>query len=227
MALKHLTLKGAGKGPAVLITGPPGIGKSMSSLPALVRGLALGHAGLAPPPPVIIIELRQLNTVLKLTFNVDPTTRNATVITSGQIVPIEAFHAAIEPALQDPSTVYIGDPTSVGGSRVGSPADVIARTVVIAPHPNSDHYNLKDFKKRRPSPLSLYLEHWTLEELLAARPYINPNVTEREVVERWLQQGGGATPGLCFVRQTACFMKAVNRTATRLGVMPLDTLKRV
>ncbi len=140
--------------------------------------------------------------MLKLTFKVDPTTRNATRITCqwGQIVPIEAFHVAIEPALQDSSTVYIVDPTSEGGFRVGSPADVIARTVVIAP-PNSDHY--KDFKKRRPSPLSLYLEHWTLEELLAARPYTNPNVTEQEVVERWLQQGGGATPGLCFVRQTA------------------------
>ncbi len=75
VALKHLTLKGAGKGPAVLITGPPGIGKSMSSLPALVRGLALGQAGPAPPV-IIIIELRQLHTVLKLTFNVDPTTRN-------------------------------------------------------------------------------------------------------------------------------------------------------
>jgi hypothetical protein len=46
---KHLTLKGDEKGPAVLITGPPGIGKSMSSLPALVRGLALGQAGPAPP----------------------------------------------------------------------------------------------------------------------------------------------------------------------------------
>lgn len=81
VALKHLTLKGAGKGPAVLITGSPGIGKSMSSLPALVRGLALGQAG--PAPPVIIIELRQLHTVLKLTFKVDPTTRSATGITSG------------------------------------------------------------------------------------------------------------------------------------------------
>jgi hypothetical protein len=97
------------------------------------------------------------------------------------------WRSLIEPALQDPSTVYIVDPTSVGGSRVGSPADVIARTVVIAP-PNSDHY--KDFKKRRRSlrptgsPLSLHLEHWTLEELLAARPYINPNVTDQEVVER-------------------------------------------
>ena len=185
VALKHLTLKGDEKGPAVLITGSPGIGKSMSSLPALVRGLALGQAG--PAPPVIIIELRELHTVLKLTFKVDPTTRNATGITSGQMVPIEAFHVATEPALQDPSTVYIVDPTSEGGSRVGSPADVIARTVVIAP-PNSDHY--KDFKKRRRSlrptgsPLSLHLEHWTLEELLAARPYINPNVTDQEVVER-------------------------------------------
>ncbi len=55
VALKHLTLKGAGKGPAVLITGPPGIGKSMSSLPALVRGLALGQAGPLAAPPVIII----------------------------------------------------------------------------------------------------------------------------------------------------------------------------
>ncbi len=64
--------------------------------------------------------------------------------------------------------------------------------MVIAP-PNSDHY--KDFKKRRPSPLSLHLEHWTLEELLAARPYINPNVTEREVVKRWVQQGGGQPQG--------------------------------
>ena len=81
VALKHLTLKGDEKGPAVLITGPPGIGKSMSSLPVLVRGLALGQAGLAPP--VIIIELRQLGRVFKLTFNVDPTTRNATGITSG------------------------------------------------------------------------------------------------------------------------------------------------
>ena len=131
------------------------------------------------------------------------------------------WRSLIEPALQDPSTVYIVDPTSVGGSRVGSPADVIARTVVIAP-PNSDHY--KDFKKRRPSPLSLYLEHWTLEELLAARPYISPDVTEQEVVERWLQQGGNPR---VVLRTADSFMKAVNRTATRLGVMPLDTLRRV
>jgi hypothetical protein len=69
VALKHLTLKGDEKGPAVLITRSPGIGKSMSSLPALVRGLALGQAGPAPPV-IIIIELRQLHTVLKLTFKV-------------------------------------------------------------------------------------------------------------------------------------------------------------
>jgi len=219
VALKHLTLKGAGKGPAVLITGSPGIGKSMSSLPALVRGLALGQAG--PAPPVIIIELRQLDTVLKVSFNVDPASGIATGVVSGQMVPIEAFHVAIEPALQDPSTVYIVDPTSRGGSKVGSPADVRARTVVIA-SPNSDHY--KDFKKRRPSPLSLYLEHWTLEEVLAARPYISRDVTEQEVVERWQQQGGN--PRVVFDTADS-FMKAREKTNIRLGVMPQEVLRRV
>ena len=219
VALKHLTLKGDEKGPAVLITGSPGIGKSMSSLPALVRGLALGQAG--PAPPVIIIELRQLDTVLKVSFNVDPASGIATGVVSGQMVPIEAFHVAIEPALQDPSTVYIVDPTSRGGSKLGSPADVVARTVVIA-SPNSDHY--KDFKKRRPSPLSLYLEHWTLEEVLAARPYISPDVTEQEVVERWQQQGGN--PRVVF--DTALgFREAVEKTNIRLGVMPQEVLRRI
>jgi len=219
VALKHLTLKGAGKGPAVLITGSPGIGKSMSSLPALVRGLALGQAG--PAPPVIIIELRQLSRVFKLTFNVDPASGIATGVASAESIHISKFLDSDEPALQDPSTVYIVDPTSRGGSMVGSPADVRARTVVIA-SPNSDHY--KDFEKRRPSPLSLYLEHWTLEEVLAARPYISRDVTEQEVVERWQQQGGN--PRVVFDTADS-FMKAREKTNIRLGVMPQEVLRRI
>ena len=39
-----------------------------------------------------------------------------------------------------------------------------------------------------------------------------------------LQQGGNPR---VVLRTADSFMKAVNRTATRLGVMPLDTLRRV
>jgi hypothetical protein len=178
-ALRHLgKIIHPGEGPAVLVTGSPGIGKSYSFIPALVRGLAEGGAG--PVPPVIIIEDRALRTVVKLRLN------GGGAVTSADRISLRDFDQASDPDLRLGTTVYIVDPTSTNNTG-GSPPDVAARTVVVS-SPNSSHF--KDFRKRRPSPHPLYMEPWSLYELLAARVHINPSVSQGTVVERWMAQGG-------------------------------------
>ena len=228
VALKHLTLKGDEKGPAVLITGSPGIGKSMSSLPALVRGLALGQAG--PAPPVIIIELRQLNTVLKLTFKVDPTTRNATGITSGQIVPIEAFHVAIV------------DRARAAGPLHGVHCGPYQRGRLQGRLPSRCHCPYRGYRAPKLGSLQGLqdAEAQPLVPVLGAldtggaaggealhQPQRHgPGGCGAIMMVAGLQQGGNPR---VVLRTADSFMKAVNRPATRLrlGVMPLDTLRRV
>ena len=221
--LQHLTLPvGADDrvpgGPAVLITGSPGIGKSVSFLPAVVRGLVRGKAG--PAPPVIFIESRPNVVVYKLEFSVDPVTGVATDVTKAVELGLVEFVERYEPALRDPSTVYIVDPTSKLGVRNGSPGDLAARTVVIA-SPNSDHF--KDFMKRTPSPLHVRLKQWSLEDAIAARLFINDTVSVKELVTRWRQQGGN--PRVLF--DTYRYEDAVKRTKTKVKTMSPGVLSRI
>ena len=130
-ALLHLgTITDPGEGPAVLVSGSPGIGKSFSFIPALVRGLAQGRGG--PVPPVIIIEDRFLRTVVKLRLN------GRGAVTSAHRISLAHFEPASDPDLRLGTTVYIVDPTSTNITG-GSPTNVAARTVVVS-SPNSSHF---------------------------------------------------------------------------------------
>ena len=212
-ALLHLgTITDPGEGPAVLVSGSPGIGKSFSFIPALVRGLAQGRGG--PVPPVIIIEDRFLGTVVKLRLN------GRGAVTSAHRISLAHFEPASDPDLRLGTTVYIVDPTSTNITE-GSPSDVAARTVVVS-SPNSSHF--KDFEKRRPSPHPLFMEPWTLYELLAARVHIDPSVPQETVVERWMAQGGNPRHVLC---EKSDFAKAQRRTESKIETLPDHVLQKL
>ena len=207
-ALLHLAAvlpPGKSRGAAVLVSGSPGIGKSFSFIPALVRGLAQGRGG--PVPPVIIIEDRFLRTVVKLRLN------GRGAVTSAHRISLAHFEPASDPDLRLGTTVYIVDPTSTNITG-GSPTNVAARTVVVS-SPNSSHF--KDFEKRRPSPHPLFMEPWTLYELLAARVHIDPSVPQETVVERWMAQGGNPRHVLC---EKSDFAKAQRRTESKIETLP-------
>jgi hypothetical protein len=212
-ALNHLAAvppPGKSRGAAVLVTGSPGIGKSYSFIPALVRGLAQGLGG--PVPPAIIIEDRAVLTVFKLRLN------GHGAVTSADRIDLEDFRAASDPDLQLNTTVYIVDPTSTNGTA-GSPGNVVARTVVVS-SPNSSHF--KEFRKREPPPHVLYMEPWSLYELLAARVHINDSVSPEIVVERWMAQGGNPRNVL---RTLGVFTDAQRRTEYKIDTLPEHVLK--
>ena len=139
--LSHIPALGIDQGPAVLVTGSPGIGKSYSFIPALVRGLARGHAGSVPP--AIVVEDRGRGVVVKLRLGASG------AITSAHRIDLPDFRPTSDPDLRLNTTVYIVDPTSRNGILSSSPVDVAARVVVVC-SPNSDHF--KDFMKRNPPP---------------------------------------------------------------------------
>jgi hypothetical protein len=212
-ALLHLAdITYPGDGPAVLVSGSPGIGKSYSFIPALVRGLAEGVVG--PVPPVIIIEDRFLGLVVKLRLHA------CGAVTSAHRIDLADFRPASDPDLRVDTTVYIVDPTSTNITG-GSPSDVAARTVVVC-SPNSSHF--KDFRKREQSPHPLYMEPWTLYELLAARVYLNPLMHQETVVERWMAQGGNPRNVL---RTLHDFTDAQRRTESKIKTLPDDVLENL
>ena len=126
-----------GKG-KVLVTGPPGVGKSVGFIPALLADLAAGKAG--PVPNVIIYEARSHMKVFKLCLKDNGELESASVVAIRDWSP---FH---EPGLDNPNTFYLVDPTSKpnSGGAVGSPMVAPCRTVVVS-SPNNDHF--KDFDK--------------------------------------------------------------------------------
>ena len=215
-ALRHLSTasrSAKARGPAVLVTGSPGIGKSYSFIPALVRGLARGHAGSVPP--AIVVEDRGQGMVVKLRLGASG------AITSAHRISVGDFRPDSDPDLRLNTTVYIVDPTSRNGILSSSPVNVAARVVVVC-SPNSDHF--KDFMKRRPAPHSLYMEPWSLYELVAARPYIDPSVAVDTVVERWWEQGGNPRNVLCT---PLIFEAAQNRTEHAIEGFPGSVLERL
>ena len=67
----------------VLVTGPPGVGKSVGFIPALLAGLAAGEAG--PVPIIIIYEARSHTMVFK------PCLKDNGDLESANVVPIQAW----------------------------------------------------------------------------------------------------------------------------------------
>jgi hypothetical protein len=200
------------KGPSVLLTGSPGIGKTEAFTVALLRGLMRGDAG--PAPPVIIIENRAATIVVKIKFNV--VDGRVVSVQSAREIALEEFRAS-DPDLDLVSTVYIVDPAKL---VQGSPPEVTARTVVIA-SPNSIHF--KQFLTRRPRPLVMYMRHWTLAELLAARPDMSPETDAATTLARWVRQGG--VPRIVF--DTGEYVSAMRQTATAIRSLPLEVVEQV
>jgi hypothetical protein len=187
------------KGPSVLLTGSPGIGKTEAFTVALLRGLMRGDAG--PAPPVIIIE-----------------NGRAVSVQFARQMDLEEFRTS-DPDLDLVSTVYIVDPAKLSSVQ-GSPRHVTARTVVVA-SPNNIHF--KQFMTRRPRPLELYMRQWTLAELLAARSDMSPETDAATTLARWVRQGG--IPRIVF--DTGEYVSAMKRTATTIRSLPLEVVEQV
>ena len=205
-----------GKG-KVLVTGPPGVGKSVGFIPALLADLAAGKAG--PVPKVIFYEARSHMKVFKLRL------KDNGELESVKFVHIQAWLVGYDWALDDPNTFYLVDPTSkqISGGAVGSPIVAPCRTVVVS-SPNNDHF--KDFVKVE-KPRRLFTPEWEVWDLLAAREFISVKdsvaithggvVSVDTLLERWKQQGGN--PRALFSDPDA-FQLAVDATAARLEAMP-------
>jgi RHS (Retrotransposon Hot Spot) family protein len=191
-----LALLKAGK--CVLVTGSPGIGKSASLLPYLVRELVLGGAG--QPPRIIVIYDQGGASVVKLKFTVDESGKNT--LASSERVHMSKYLPADDRDLRVKDTVLIVDPSKAGGSLDELSGGSVRARVVFVASPNSDHF--KAFKAYR-SPVQLIVKHWTLQELRAALPYIGDDMTpvepgwtdekrlaawEEAAVRRWVRQGG-------------------------------------
>jgi hypothetical protein len=217
-ALAHLRLPDdwdpAQPGPAVLVTGSPGIGKTEAFTVALLRGLLRGEAG--PAPPVIIIDKRATTTVIKLRFNIED--GRAVSVRSAHSIDQQDFRAS-DPDLQLSSTVFIVDPAKKS-SVAGSPPDVEARTIVIAP-PDDVHY--KQFMTRVAEPVALYMRCWTLTELLVARPFMFPETDGKTLVERWVKQGGVPRS----LKSDSNCTTACVRTTTTINTLPFAVVEQV
>jgi hypothetical protein len=179
--------------PSVMLSGSPDIGKTSAFPIALLRGLMRGDAG--PAPPVIVIENRDYDIVVTLTFNV----------ANGAVTSLKSAHTrcasprdyseVLDRHLTTSSSVFCILDTScrnAGRNWRGQwmlPASGLpARTVVIA---GADSERYRHFRyDPSHSPLVMYMRHWTIAELLAARPHLGPEVDEKTVVKRWVKLGG-------------------------------------
>jgi hypothetical protein len=214
-ALDHLRLlePNEEEGPAVLLTGSPGIGKTEAFFIALLRGLLRGEAG--PAPPVIFVDRRSTGLVIKLTFDFE----NGAVSVKSAL-SMDGRVRASDPDLKLSSTVLIVDPTKEDPNGGGSPPNVAARTVVIA-SPNIGHY--KQFVTRVPEPVTLCMRHWTLAELLVARPHMCPGTNEETLVKRWVKQGGVPRS----LVSDAQYARACTRTTTTITSLPFEVVEQL
>jgi hypothetical protein len=217
-ALDHLRLRDSDSDseespvPSVVLSGSPGIGKTSAFPIALLRGLMRGDAG--PAPPVIVVESEAAASILKLTFNV--ANGAVTSLKSAHIEGAFGYNEQFDNDLKTSSSVYILD-TSVNGklSALGLPA----RTVIIT---GADAEHVYSFLKRQRSASSLlvmYMRHWTVAELLAARPHMRPEVDEKTVVQRWVKLGG--VPRTVFCGDNSAFECSLQETAANILRLPL------
>jgi hypothetical protein len=87
--------------------------------------------------------------------------------------------------LRDPETFLLVDPSGKAGG--GEPPISVRASTLIAASPNPDHF--QQFAKN-PSCARLYMSNWTLGELLAVRRFVNPNLSEVDVIQRFSDVGG-------------------------------------
>ncbi len=225
-------------GDCVLVSGSPGVGKSVSLLPCLVRGLVEGGGG--RPPSVIIIYDQGLGAVVKLRFSVTESSKAPcgfiSTLTSSDRISTRDYDPLTDPDLSDgKDTVLIVDPSNTAAALPGSLSSAPVRTVFVA-SPNSDHFT--DFKKQQ-DPMPVFVKHWTLQELRAALKYIGDNMTpinpdwteqdklaawEQVAVHRWLRQGGNPR---AVLRRAETFDDLEETTDAWAGDMDAGVLHRI
>lgn len=96
----------------------------------------------------------------------------------------------LDEEVNKPSTYYIVDPGQTKNS-CNLDNDFIGKVIIVA-SPDDRHWGGNDFKKERDGVVGtfLVLPVWNLFALLNARPYVNPNLTEDDLEDRFQKVGG-------------------------------------
>jgi hypothetical protein len=99
-------------------------------------------------------------------------------------------HVKIE-SLKNPNTTFIIDPAKTQDSS--DPSIYVLAKVIINASPDSKHWGGNEFSKRRglnPEGYFLYYGTWSIFELVAAAPHINPNLNQEQILARFRLFGG-------------------------------------
>jgi hypothetical protein len=172
----QLALEGGGR---VCAVGTPGIGKSAST------------------PYLIYLLLFMKRTVVFLLRSVEkdnwyyeftPTPQMSSPYLC-QIYPEATVRTSI-PSLQNPKAFFIIDP---GRTNDSSDPEAIKAKLILASSPNSKHWGGSSFSKIGLGFYGgtfMYYPMWSLDELLAARPILNKELTELAVRQRYFNVGG-------------------------------------
>ncbi len=161
----------------VAAVGTPGIGKTTST-PWLIRMLL--------EKGQTVVYLVRSKDLSEWYYEFVPES-DGTVTTN--IYP-ETLKARQIPSLKLPSSYYIVDPGRTKDDCV--PTDNFQPKVILVTSPDSGHWGGSNFVKRRRNVRGKfrYFPTWSYEELIHARPILRPDMTEKELGDRFILYGG-------------------------------------
>jgi hypothetical protein len=162
----------------VVAIGTPGIGKTTTT-PLLIRKL-----------------LSTDNTVVYLMRSNDGSGWYYEFVSKNGKYTAEVYPESLFPkdikSLRVRSTYFIVDPGDAKNTY--SPAARLQPKLIIVASPDERHWGGRGFAKRKDDVKGFFkfLPLWSKEELIAAQPYIRPDMTKEQVMERYAMFGGSA-----------------------------------
>ena len=172
-------------GHRVCAIGSPGIGKSTTTAVLIKLLLEAGKT---------VVYLRRTKAawdghVGGFMYEFTPTAGGGVTTTVHPQYPFSQ-HVRIA-SLNKPNTTFIIDPAKTQDSS--DPNDDVLAKVIINASPDSKHWGGNEFSKRRGLYLGgrfLYYGTWSISELVAAAPHINPNLNKEQILARFRLFGG-------------------------------------
>jgi hypothetical protein len=165
------------KGHRVSAAGNPGIGKSISTC-YLVKLI------LASQPCTVVYLHRSLDhSGYYYEFTSSCSADGTPHVECTQAYP-ESQSPAHIPSLLDPNNFYVVDPGKTKDSC--DPSDVVTASVIMVPSLDNRHWNGNEFVKghhKGHGGVIVCNSIWSLEELLAAQPYMFPDLTTDDILE--------------------------------------------
>ena len=164
----------------VCAVGSPGIGKSTTTSWLIKVLLEKGKT-------VVYLDRSPREDGFYVRFAPAPDHRAASVV----LYPESIATSNLPGTTTDPDLYLIIDPRKTKDSS--DPSDEVRCKVIINSSPDSCHWGGNEFAKARDGKEGgrfLYYPLWTLEELRAARPFVNDKVTPDEVEKRFDRFGG-------------------------------------